>query len=48
MPDIPLLVGSTEYKFHLIPVWYPLRPQIVCVISDGVVIDPPDSHAGDG
>jgi adenylosuccinate synthase len=34
-----VIVGSTEYKFHLIPAGI-LRPETVCVVSDGVVIDP--------
>ncbi len=32
-------VGSEEYKFHLIPAGI-LNPNILCVISDGVVVDP--------
>ena len=32
-------VGSEEYKFHLIPAGI-LNPDIICVIADGVVIDP--------
>ena len=32
-------VGTEEYKFHLIPAGI-LHPGIVCVIADGVVIDP--------
>lgn len=32
-------VGTEEYKFHLIPAGI-LNPNIPCIISDGVVIDP--------
>ncbi len=32
-------VGTEEYKFHLIPAGI-LHPGILCVITDGVVIDP--------
>ncbi len=32
-------VGTEEYKFHLIPAGI-LNPDIQCIISDGVVIDP--------
>lgn len=32
-------VGTEEYKFHLIPAGI-LHPGIMCVIADGVVIDP--------
>ncbi len=32
-------VGTEEYKFHLIPAGI-LHPGIMCVITDGVVIDP--------
>src|SRR5579862_2011110 len=31
--------GGVEYKFHLIPAGI-LNPKTVCVVSDGVVIDP--------
>lgn len=34
-----VMVGSEEYKFHLIPAGI-LNPDIICVIADGVVIDP--------
>jgi adenylosuccinate synthase len=32
-------VGDVEYKFHLIPAGI-LNPETVCVVADGVVIDP--------
>jgi adenylosuccinate synthase len=32
-------VGKEEYKFHLVPAGI-LNPSVICVISDGVVIDP--------
>ena len=32
-------VGKEEYKFHLVPAGI-LNPNVLCVISDGVVIDP--------
>lgn len=32
-------VGTEEYKFHLIPAGI-LHPGIICVITDGVVVDP--------
>ena len=32
-------VGTEEYKFHLVPAGI-LNPGIICVIADGVVIDP--------
>ena len=32
-------VGTEEYKFHLIPAGI-LNPETVCVVADGVVIDP--------
>lgn len=34
-----VMVGSEEYKFHLVPAGI-LNPDILCVIADGVVIDP--------
>jgi adenylosuccinate synthase len=34
-----VMVGSTEYKFHLIPAGI-VNGKTVCVVSDGVVIDP--------
>jgi adenylosuccinate synthase len=34
-----VMVGTTEYKFHLIPAGI-VNGRTVCVVSDGVVIDP--------
>lgn len=34
-----VIVGDQEYKFHLIPAGI-LNPETVCVVADGVVIDP--------
>ena len=34
-----VMVGSEEFKFHLIPAGI-LNPDVLCVIADGVVIDP--------
>jgi len=34
-----VMVGDQEYKFHLIPAGI-LNPETVCVLADGVVVDP--------
>src|SRR5581483_5121822 len=34
-----VMVGEEEYKFHLVPAGI-LNPETVCVVADGVVIDP--------